>query len=103
MMKMLKWLGDAMDPVKDAMQELPGQTGQLDVQVILNWVYGVAGILAVIFIVYGGVNYVIAQGEPGKIRTGGQTLAYALVGLAIILLAAAATNFAFMMVGKAGV
>lgn len=78
--------------VKEATQNIPKNT-DLDVRGVLNWVYALAGIVAAGFIVYGGVNYVMAQGDPGKLRQAGQTIAYALIGLAVVLIAAAVTNF----------
>ena len=35
----------------------------------------------------------MTQGDPGKIKQAGQTIAYAAIGLAVVLLAAAITNF----------
>ena len=42
---------------------------------------------------YGAINYVTTQGDPGKIKQAGQTIAFAVIGLAVVLLAAAITNF----------
>ena len=77
-------------------QNLQNDTGTaVDIVAILNWVYAIAGVVAVGFIVFGAVKYVTAQGEPGKIREASQTLAFTVVGLIIIMLATVITNFVF--------
>jgi hypothetical protein len=44
-----------------------------------------AGILAVGFIIYGGFQYLISQGEPDKAKNARTTIVNALVGLAITM------------------
>lgn len=82
----------ANDDLKKATANIPKNT-DLNVALILNWVYAFAGLVAVGFIVYGAVTYATTQGDPTKIRHASQSIAFALVGLAVILLAAAITNF----------
>lgn len=64
---------------------------KVQVQNAFNWAYTVAGIVAVAFIVYGGIKYVVSQGDPGKTRSATQTIIYAVVGLIVVLMAAAIT------------
>ena len=61
---------------------------------ILNTVYFIVGILAVIFIIIGGINYTVSQGDPSKVKKAKNTILYAIVGLIIALMAFAITNFA---------
>lgn len=75
-----------------AADNIPKNT-DLNIVSVLNWVYAFAGLVAAGFIVYGAVNYAMTQGDPGKIKQAGQTIAFALIGLAVVLLAAAITNF----------
>ncbi len=91
-MNILEFLGAWDASIKDATKNIP-RNSDADITMILNWVYGFAGVVAVGFIVYGAVNYVMTQGDPGKIKQAGQTIAFALIGLAVVLLAAAITNF----------
>lgn len=86
------------DELGDALHNIENNYRELDVISILNWIYGVAGIVAVGFVVYGAVNYTLAQGEPGKIKQASQTLVYAFIGLGVVLLAATLTNFVFKAV-----
>ena len=60
---------------------------------ILNVVYGVAGVLAVLFLIWGGAQYILAAGNPQKAAKAKSTILYALVGLVIVVAAAAITFF----------
>lgn len=66
-----------------------------------TWAYTVAGLIAVIFIIKGGIDYIIGHGDPGKIRIAQQTIIYAVVGLVIVLLAALITTFVISSTGEA--
>jgi len=63
------------------------------VSTILNTVYLVVGILAVIFIVYAGIRYVTAVGQADKVKLAQKQLTYAIVGLIVALMAFAITRF----------
>lgn len=86
--------------VKSELDKLPHATN-LDIQTILNWIYGIMGVVAVIFIVYSAVGYLTSQGDPAKTKKASQSIAFAVIGLAIILLAAAITTFVFNALGDA--
>ena len=58
-----------------------------------NWAFSVAGIVAVIFIIKGGIEYVISRGDPGRIQKAMREIVFAVAGLVIVLLAAAIANF----------
>lgn len=66
-----------------------------------NWAYTVAGIVAVAFIIYGGVRYSISQGDPGKLRSAKLTIMYAVIGLIVVLMAAAITALVTSSVSNA--
>ena len=66
---------------------------------VLNTVYFWVGIIAVIFIIIGGVNYTISQGDPGKVAKAKSTILYAIVGLVVSLLAFAITEFVLNALG----
>jgi len=52
---------------------------------ILNTMLIFAIPMIVIFIIYAGFNYVMAQGNPAKIATATRQLTYALIGAVLIL------------------
>lgn len=75
---------------------LPGandQIGSGDVQAVLNIVYLVAGITAVVVIIIGGIRYVTSDGDSSGIAAAKNTVMYAVVGLVVVIAAAAITNF----------
>jgi hypothetical protein len=53
----------------------------------LNWFFGIALSVAAIMLVYAGFTYVTASGNEEKIKTATKTLIFALIGVAIALLA----------------
>lgn len=73
------------------------------IQGVFNWAYTVAGIVAVIFIIKSGVDYMLSHGDPGKTRTATQGIIYSAVGLVVVLLAVAITSFVINSVMGAGV
>lgn len=66
-------------------------TGQI--QLILNAVYVVIGIVAVVMIILGGITYATSQGDPAKVKKGKDTILYGIIGLVIALMAFAITTF----------
>jgi hypothetical protein len=60
---------------------------------VLDMVLRIAGIVAVGYVVYGGIQYVMSQGEPDKSKMAQQTIVNALIGLAITIIAAATVSF----------
>lgn len=93
----------AQDEIEKKIDELPnsGGVGGGTLTNILYWVYAMAGIVAVGVIVYGGIKYVMSQGEPAKMKQASQILAYAIIGLIVVLIAGAVTAFATQMIGGA--
>ena len=60
---------------------------------IVNGIIFAAGIVAVIFIVIGGINYMTSAGDPGKVKKGKDTILYAMIGLVICALSFAIVNW----------
>ncbi len=85
----------------DKVQSKTGATTDLEGAIgsILNVVYLVIGIIAVIMIIIGGISYATSQGDPGKVKKGKDTIMYGIIGLVIVLLAFAITNFILSNVG----
>ena len=51
-----------------------------------------SGIIAVIMIIYGGIQYVTSVGNPQTTSKAKNTLIYSVVGLLIVIFAAAIVN-----------
>ncbi len=58
------------------------------VQNITTWLVRIATPIGVIVIVYAGVKFLMAKGDPNKINEAKQVLLYAIIGLAIVFAAA---------------
>ncbi len=78
-----------------------GQFTQDQVQNAFAWAYSMAGVIAVIFIIRGALEYLMSQGDPGKVRKATQSIIYAVVGLVIVLMAAVITFFVVNATGEA--
>lgn len=59
----------------------------------LNLTYFLAGVVAVITIVIAGIMYASSNGDAGRVTKAKNLLLYAIIGLIIILVAFAVTNF----------
>ncbi len=70
-----------------------GDTLVNDVTTILNAVIGVLGLVAVVVIIIGGINYMTSAGDAGKVKTAKNTILYGVIGLVIVVLAFAIVNF----------
>jgi hypothetical protein len=59
----------------------------------LNLVYTLAGIIAVIVIIIAGIMYSTSAGDPGRITKAKNLILYAVIGLVVVIIAFAVTNF----------
>lgn len=91
-------------PAEYKSQMCPGSGGnetklQITIGSVLTAVYGLVGIIAVVFVVIGGFKYTTSQGDPGRVQQAKNTIMYALIGLAVTLLAFAITQFVLNALG----
>ena len=66
---------------------------------ILQTVFMIVGIVAVIVIIIGGIMYSISQGDSGKITTAKNTILYAAIGLLVSVLSFAIVTFILTSMG----
>lgn len=59
---------------------------------MLNWIIGIAGVIAAIYVVIGGIGYITSAGDPNKLQKSKTTIVYSLIGLAIVGLSLIITN-----------
>ncbi len=78
---------------------VPKPTGNELIQSILNIVYFIVGIVAVGMIIYAGIQYLTANGEPDKAKKAMNTIIFSVVGLIVIIAAFAITNFVMNQLG----
>lgn len=98
---------DASDGVRvaqiDKIQGAQGKFGIADgsnaaalktsVNSALNVFLGLVGIVAVAFLIYGGVQYITAAGDDSKAEKAKKTIMYAIIGLIVIGLSVIIVNF----------
>lgn len=60
---------------------------------IINVLLFLIGVMSVIMLIYGGVQYVISSGDSGKVNSAKNTILYAIVGLVVAILAYAIVRF----------
>ena len=60
---------------------------------ILNGIIAVSGLIAVIFVVVGGINYITSSGDAAKVEKAKKTILYACIGIIITVLSFALVNF----------
>lgn len=61
---------------------------------ILGIVFGIIGVMSLLFIVLGGFRYITSQGEARNVTQAKNTILYALIGLAVAILAEAIVSAA---------
>ena len=84
----------ASDEVKKAAGCSGGSDDLPDIVInILNAVIGIAGFIAVVWIIIGGVQYMTSSGDPSKTKKARDTILYACIGLVVCVLAFAIVNF----------
>lgn len=72
---------------------LPEVTVEGGLTSILNIVFIAAGLLAVIFVIIGGVKYTVSGGDPSGLKSAKETITYAIIGLIVTLVAFGIVNF----------
>ena len=63
------------------------------ITIILNSIIAVSGLVAVVFVVIGGINYITSTGDASKLEKAKKTILYATIGLVICALSFAIVNW----------
>jgi len=67
--------------------------------IVTNWILGIVGAVAVLFIIYGGFRYITAQGNSQQMDTAKNIIIKSIIGLVIIIVAYVIVN---VVVGALG-
>lgn len=72
-----------------------GETGNLSATIgnIIKVVVGMLGLVCVVIIIMGGIQYMTSAGDAGKVKKAKDTILYGVIGLIICVLAFAITTF----------
>jgi hypothetical protein len=63
------------------------------IQLIINMIIFAIGLIAVVMVIMGGVQYSTSQGDSGKVKKAKDTIMYGIIGLVVAILAFAIVNF----------
>lgn len=78
-------------PMAAQAQSLTNPLGTVDIPTIvgrlISAILGITGALALLMFVWGGVQWLTSGGAPDKVKKGKDTLIWATVGLAVIIMA----------------
>lgn len=80
--------GKTVDPVGEKQNTLTD-----DVTNVINGVITVLGLVCVVVMIIGGINYMISSGDASKVKKAKDTILYGLIGLVVCVLAYALVNF----------
>ena len=61
---------------------VPGDFNQ-SIKNTTDWILGFVGMIAVLMLIWGGINYLTSAGDEDKARTGKKTITYALIGMVV--------------------
>lgn len=67
---------------------------------IMNTVYLVAGMIAVLIVVIAGLFYITANGDANQIAKAKNTILYAVIGLVVVMFAFIITQFVISQVAR---
>ena len=84
-----------VDSLNNALNNIPnrGNADNYDIMVVFNWIYSMAAIVAVGYIVSGAILFGISEGDPSRVKKAKDSVTYAIIGLVIVGLAWAITSF----------
>lgn len=60
---------------------------------VIDLLLRIAALGAIVFVIYGGINYIMSQGEPDKAKQARGTIINSLIGLVISVAAASIISF----------
>ncbi len=69
----------------------------------INWLFIVAGVLAVIYVLWSGIQYITSQGDPSRVSAAKQRLLYAIIGLVVVIGAYVIVNTVLGVLGLGSV
>ena len=87
-LSLLLFLGFVGGTIVYAQEPPPTLEGNITpiVERVLGYLFPIAGVIAVIFIIQGGYMWIISAGDPSKVKQAQGTLTWAVIGLVFILI-----------------
>lgn len=75
------------------------ETGDALVGTIVSWAFIILGIVGVIMLIYGGIQFMMSQGDAQKAQKARQTIIYSIIGIIVVIAAGAITRFVLRVAG----
>lgn len=94
-MKLAFSIAGSQIPLPGDVQKLSNNAGAFGVNIlknVLNLLFYSVGILALFFIIYGGIKWITSSGDPKNIEAARNTILYASIGLFIAFLSVFIVN-----------
>ena len=60
---------------------------------VIDSLLKIAGMVAIGYVIYGGIQFVLSQGQPDKVKSARETILNAVIGLAIALVAVSVVSY----------
>lgn len=97
------------DSASDLIRKGADSTGQQDsrsagdiAKDVVNIMFFIVGVMAVIMIIWGGIRYVLSAGNSAALTSAKNTIMYAVIGLIVAILAYTIVNFVINTVSGNG-
>ena len=92
--------------VPEGEKAIPNPLGTYDLQYIVtqvfNLAFGLAGLIALIYLIIGGYQYITSSGNPDAAEAAKGTIVNSIIGLIIVLTSFLLVNFALRQIGAGG-
>ena len=91
--------GAQVDEINKGIKAVGGSNSSATLKVdeivlaVVNWLLFAVGVISVIMLIVGGIKYATSAGDSNKVTSAKNTIMYAIIGLAVAVLAFAIVGF----------
>ena len=91
--------GAQVDEINKGINAVSGSNSSATLKVdeivlaVVNWLLFAVGVISVIMLIVGGIKYATSAGDSNKVTSAKNTIMYAIIGLAVAVLAFAIVGF----------
>ena len=71
------------------------------IQTVINWILVIAGSLAAVMLIYGGIKYIFSSGDEKRTESAKKTILYAVIGVLVITASYFIVSFAANLLSSA--
>ena len=91
--------GAQVDEINKGIKAVGGSNSSATLKVdeivlaVVNWLLFAVGVISVVMLIVGGIKYATSAGDSNKVTSAKNTIMYAIIGLAVAVLAFAIVGF----------